>query len=438
MNRKFFQVFVLVFLTASCIIIIQPVKASEDSWTTKASMPTARFSFGVASVNGKIYAIGGAVSTQSGTLLGNNEEYDQSTDTWYEKAPLPTPTYGCAVASYGNQIYVFCGQIKGGNGLEVDTNATKVYDIVTDRWVTKAPIPTARSLLEANVVGAKIYLIGGDVNGTFNEVYDPATDTWSTKASMPTAAYAYASGVVDNKIYVISDRTQIYDPQTDTWSFGAPIPVAVAGAGSAVITDVGTAIAIYVIGGEVDIFSPQNLTQAYFPENNSWGFGASLPEPTSRLCVATLNNVLYAIGGTRAVMHQGITDNLQYKPGPISFVTTPSPTPSPTIPEVSWLAIVPLLISLFTAAVIIRLKKEGLRTKRCQIIEAKNRKRIRQPTPLIFVKKVLYNNLLSQNLSLSSYATSKQGVSSTVFIFANKFAYTCQFTFYNSSKWHWR
>ncbi len=357
MNRNFFQVFVLVFLTASCIIIIQPVKASEDSWTSKAPMPTARFSFGVASVNGKIYAIGGAVSTQSGTLLGNNEEYDPITDTWYEKARLPTPTYGCAVASYGNQIYVFGGQIKGDNGLEVETNGTKVYDIVTDRWVTKAPMPTARSFLQANVVGGKIYLIGGDVNGTFNEVYDPATDKWSTKASIPTAAYAYASGVVDNKIYVISNLTQIYDPQTDVWSLGAPIPVSVGGAGSAVIKGVGTTIAIYVIGGEVDIFSPQNLTQAYFPENNSWGFGASLPKPTSRLCAAALNNVLYAIGGTRAAMHQGLTDNLQCTPGPISFITTPSPKPSPTIPELSSLVIVPLLLSLFSTVMILRHRK---------------------------------------------------------------------------------
>jgi N-acetylneuraminic acid mutarotase len=358
MNRNFFQVFVLVFLTASCIIIIQPVKASEDSWTTKAPMPTARFSFGAASANGKIYTIGGAVSTQSGILLANNEEYDPITDTWYEKTPLSTPTYGCAVASYGNQIYVFGGQIKGDNGLEVDTNATKVYDIVTDTWLTKAPMPTARSLLQANVVGGKIYLIGGDINGTFNQVYDPAKDKWSTKASMPTAAYAYASGVVDNKIYVISNLTQIYDPKTDVWSLGAPIPVAVGGAGSSVITGDSTTIAIYVIGGEVDIFSPQNSTQAYFPENNSWGFGASLPEPTSRSCVVALNNVLYVIGGTRAVMHQGITDNLQYTPGPISFVTTTSPKRSPTIPELSWLVIVPLFLGLISIAAILRQRKQ--------------------------------------------------------------------------------
>jgi N-acetylneuraminic acid mutarotase len=360
MKRNFGLAFVLFVLISSFLIVIQPVKASEDSWIAKAPMLTARFSFGIAVANGALYAIGGALSTQTGTLLASNEEYEPITDTWYEKTPLPTPTYACAVATYENQIYVFGGQIKGNNGLEVNTNSTKVYDILTDKWISKAPMPTARSLLQANVVDGKIYLIGGDVGGTSNEVYDPAKDTWSSKASMPYAAYAYACGIVDKKIYVISSLTQIYDTQTDTWSLGAAIPVAVAAAGSAVITASDNTTVIYVVGGETDIFSPQAIVQIYLPEKNSWGFGASLPLPTSRLCVASLNNLLYAVGGTRAVMHQGITDNLQCSPGQVSFIAPPSslspspsaslspnqpfPTPSPTIPELSSLSALFLLI----------------------------------------------------------------------------------------------
>ncbi len=51
-------VLVLVFLTVSCIIIIQPAKASADSWVTKAPMPSANAGGGAVAVNGEIYVIG--------------------------------------------------------------------------------------------------------------------------------------------------------------------------------------------------------------------------------------------------------------------------------------------------------------------------------------------------------------------------------------------
>jgi hypothetical protein len=84
---------------------------------------------------------------------------------------------------------VFGGAVDNNDTL---TNVTLVYDLSTDSWVTKAPIPIARNLIQANVVEGKIYLIGGYPYpyATLNEVYDPATDTWTTKASMPIPAIA--------------------------------------------------------------------------------------------------------------------------------------------------------------------------------------------------------------------------------------------------------
>jgi N-acetylneuraminic acid mutarotase len=171
-------------------------------------------------------------------------------------------------------------------------------------------------LFQANVVDDKIYLMGGYGNQTVNEVYDTKTDTWTTKSSVPTGVVSYASAVVDNKIILIAgtttNLTQIYDPQTDTWSFGASVPVAVSGAGVATVTYSDDTTAVCVVGGETDVFSPLNVTQIYFPQNNSWKTGPSLPQVNSRLSVANVDNSLYALGGTRAVIHQGLAENLQY------------------------------------------------------------------------------------------------------------------------------
>jgi N-acetylneuraminic acid mutarotase len=370
MNRSVSLVLVLVFLTASCIVIIQPLKASGDSWEARAPMPTARFSFGVAVANGKIYAIGGAVNSSS-ALLAVNEEYDPILNKWTEKAPMPTPRYGFATVAYDNKIYVFGGGIDNNSTL---TDETLVYDPKTDGWVAKAPMPLARMLCQANVVKGEIYLIGGYPypNATLNEAYDPATDTWTTKAPIPIPAIACASAVVDDEIYVISGAnfenatsplsaltsTQVYDPKTDTWSSGAPIPTPLDSAGVGVITDADGRKAIYVVGGETDIFSPQSIVQIYFPQNNSWNIGSSLPIPRSRLCAAVANNELYAIGGTRTIGHQGLSGNEQYTLPEI--VPNSSPSPSPSITEFpSWIILSVLAIAMLLAFISVRFRKKA-------------------------------------------------------------------------------
>ena len=104
---------------------------------------------------------------------------------------------------------------------------------------TKASMSTPRCSLSANVVDGKIYLIGGDAQGSsttttvnINEVYDPSTDSWTSASAIPSAVDNYASAVAYDRIYVIGgsygnevsgeNLNQIYDPETNTWSQGAP------------------------------------------------------------------------------------------------------------------------------------------------------------------------------------------------------------------------
>jgi N-acetylneuraminic acid mutarotase len=337
MSKTVVLVFVLVLLTASCTVAFMPVWVSADavadSWVSKTPMHEARGSLGVAVVNGKIYAIGGSVKTQTGPFgyigqVGTNEEYDPATDTWVFKAQMPTARSGFAIAAYQGKIYCIGGYLENRS----KTGVNEVYDPATDTWETKTSMPTARWLLQANVVNGKIYLVSGSGGGTVNEVYDPATDSWTTGA--PTEAFYAASTVVDNEIYIISDnRTQIYNPETDTWRIAAQPPPHLVQGAAAATTGVLATRRIYVMGVTQLIFygdPPPCLTQVYDPASDSWTSATSMPTNRANFGVAVINDTIYTIGGhthdTFGFIYPSAV-NEQYTP--IGY-GTPDPTPSPS------------------------------------------------------------------------------------------------------------
>ncbi len=286
----------VVFILSVFLFLAEPVCSSsvtlEDSWVEKASMPTSRGLLGVASVNGKIYAIGGNGPN------GINEEFDPIANNWTTKEPMPVPEQSFAIAAVQNKIYCIGGLPTGAEG------RNQVYDPATDSWENKAPLPVARTVLQANVVEGKIYLIGGyDPNTPYNVrhnltnityVYDPVGDIWATKASMPNMVPS-VSAVVDNKIYFInSNATQIYNPKTDMWSIGTSPLRSISGEGEsavAITATTGTMAPklIYVYDGY--------YLQVYNPANNSWSLGANPHLNRQYGAMTVLNDTIYLIGG---------------------------------------------------------------------------------------------------------------------------------------------
>ena len=333
-------------------------ETTENSWTTKQPMPTARIGLGVAVVNGKIYAIGGS---NLYTWYNTNEEYDPATNTWTTKKPMPTARSDFGIAVYQNKIYV----IGGETGFSDYTWANEVYDPLTDTWETKTHMPSARAYLDANVVNGKIYLIGGLASPYYpwptsdkNDVYDPATDSWTSKALIPTADQGYASAVANNKIYVIGggafvnpiDHNQIYDPETDTWSYGAPLPTDVYRAAAGATTGVMAPKRIYVIGGYTSGYT--NLTQVYDPERDIWTTGTPMPTPRSSFGVAVINDVLYAIGGRYG--DNILAVNEQYTP--FGYGTFPPPDTTPPFP-ITWIVATTAIIAIGGAALLVYFAK---------------------------------------------------------------------------------
>jgi N-acetylneuraminic acid mutarotase len=346
---------VLFFLMGLCAAEVKSASAfAEDSWMSLAPMPTARSMSGVAMVDGKIYAIGGISGTQN--ILGTNEVYDPKTNTWSSKTPMSTPRCSFGIAVFQNKIYCIGGATTiRSDGYVTDVN--EVYDPSTDTWENRTSMPNPRSDLEANTIGDKIYLIGGQGRPdprmfivknytSLNEVYDPATDSWTTKTPIPNATAYYASAMVDDKIYVMGGEgrsgsgiwylNQVYDAKTDSWSLAAPVPGTILnGAVAGATTGVNASKLIYVIGGYFGITDPSkpyNYTnQVYNPKNNSWSFATYMPIKNYHYSVAVFNDMLYVIGGSSLTNTVPYAYNLQYIP--IGYGTpdtsTPSPSPEP-------------------------------------------------------------------------------------------------------------
>jgi len=247
--------------------------AAEDTWTKKADMPTARGYLATAVVNGRIYAIGGAYGSTSGSSAV--EEYDPSTDTWTRKANMPQARSGFSTSVIDGKIYVIGGgaspygalrssiytydpeimpipraglsanivdgKIIGGSSgnLSTGSKTVEVYDPDENNWTRKADMPTARFDHRASVVDRKIYVIGGTTGSpswagvSVVEVYDPANDSWTRKANMPTPRWGFAISEVDGKIYAIGGASapswfstvEQYNPATNTWITKTPMSI---------------------------------------------------------------------------------------------------------------------------------------------------------------------------------------------------------------------
>ncbi len=271
-------------------------------WNPKAELPNQIYSGSAVTCQDTIYFIGGQKDIGSGNYIASNMvfQYNLAMDEWVEKPSMPTARFNAAVASVDAKIYVI-----GGDSFLVNN---EMYDPTTEAWQTLAPMPTARQHIKAAVLNSKIYIIGGLKSwsqvSSKNEVYDPLTNTWEEMAPIPTPKHNYATVVYNDKIYLFGGSTQnggnvwvqtstveVYDPATNTWDTSVSLPSVRFNPGIGLINN-----KIIITGGisgneaisDVDIFDPVS---------NAWSNGTSFPMPNVAMGSTTLSNKIYIIGG---------------------------------------------------------------------------------------------------------------------------------------------
>ena len=295
-------------------------------WFYKRELPSPRYGFGTAVVNGKIYVIGG---TDGANYMNEVLEYDPLWDTWTRKADMPTARSDLAVTAWNNKIYA----IGGKSSFDIfDKN--EVYDPSSDTWTNLAPEPSASYGITAHAVNGKILVLGGkhvsEIYGLryFGGVveYNIATDAWwdttyyrifydslnvdsiiwidtiysQVKSLLPNANCNNCSAVYNNLIYVMGGAgltglllptMDVYHPANNTWSTAsnmlgpANFPAATVANGF-----------IYVIGG----YSLGYLRRVrkYDPATNTWAVRGDMQEYRASFGAAFVNDCIYAIGGT--------------------------------------------------------------------------------------------------------------------------------------------
>ncbi|GAA4013427.1 hypothetical protein GCM10022408_28110 [Hymenobacter fastidiosus] len=218
---------------------------------------------------------------------------------WNAVASIPVARAQHAAEVVGNKIYVWGGYVDGGS---VPISSMSIYDVATNTWSAGANCPIS-TRGQAHAVGANGLLYsmsGASANGALCSSYNPATNTWAAIANIPTPVWeARALTGLDGKIYVLGGEgndsgLQIYNPTTNTWSTGATMPTG-SKAGTAAIDNNGR---LHVIGGVNAGYGLINPHNVYTPATNTWTTAAAMPAARAQAgSVLGSDGQIYVVGG---------------------------------------------------------------------------------------------------------------------------------------------
>jgi N-acetylneuraminic acid mutarotase len=230
-----------------------------------------------------------------------------ASNTWATRRQLPFPLSAVKAGRINNIIYVVGGVNAWGG-----PRPTLAYDVSTDSWTNRQPLPSVRDGINGvTLIKGKLYVTGGsNSSGQLTRtlfVYDPATNTWARRAELPQPAGCGSQGEIGGLLYVYAGCTDIQDPEgpvpgshnlfrynpaTNRWVTLPPPPIGHEHGFGAALGN-----RFYVGGGWYD-HAPTGRMHAYDPATNTWAdrAGAPGPGPTSA-AFNVLGGKLYVAGG---------------------------------------------------------------------------------------------------------------------------------------------
>ena len=291
---------VLMGCITSSVAAQSPSRSTTMTWAPRAPMPTQRLEMASASLDGRVFVIGGLSAT--GATLDTVEVYDPATDAWTEGPAHPVPIHHPMAAVLDGVLYVAGGYGPSGAATR------RVHRLGPDGWEPVARLPLARAAGTMVALGGRLLIAGGiDLSGDIGRemlAYDPGADAWAVVDGPPTPREHLGGAVADGRFVTVGGRVarqqlgtvEAWDPATGVWGTLAEMPTPRAGLG---VT--GTcAGGLVAIGGE-DIRGVDDRTfpevEAWDPVTGAWSSWVPLPEGRHGVAVVSAGPVVLVIGG---------------------------------------------------------------------------------------------------------------------------------------------
>jgi N-acetylneuraminic acid mutarotase len=320
MKSKIAGLGILIGCLATAFTIIT---GSDGSWQilkTK-NKADARAECGFATVNGKLYLIGGDNPAMPVQVL------DPSTLTWSKKAMAPVIMHHFEPVVAGDKVYVLDAFADRNYPNQIPLANVYSYDTQKDVWNKEAAIPADRRRGGAGAAAykGKLYIVNGiqhgHSSGTTNmfDEYDPTTQRWTALPDAPHIRDHSQATVVGDKLYAVGGRNtslhdadnfmsffdkvvlevDCYDFKTGKWTtLNARLPM---GSGGGTLVNFNNKL--YYMGGERATATtpnrPQKDVYCLDPANpQKWMPVANLNLARNGTSATVLNGKIYLAGGS--------------------------------------------------------------------------------------------------------------------------------------------
>ncbi len=289
---------------------------AQDSWRELPDMPVGKWEAGTTVLDGKFYLFGGY--TQGVRSSKISHVFDPKDGSWTQIQDMPSSISHINAVLDGRTVW-FAGGFKDGYKGHTIAEVWN-YDFDKDRYTAAPLLPETRGGGGLAVVGRKLHFMGGlkadrDTDSADHWVLDldewaKGSAEWTDAAPLPGPRNQFATQVLGGKIYAMGGqlnhdsrqldqaRVDIYDPETDSWSSGPPLPKGHSHAEGGTFVHDGR---VYMVGGHT---TPEGGTKAMeadilsFAPGGEWEVVAELPMALSSPGATIIDGKLYVCGGS--------------------------------------------------------------------------------------------------------------------------------------------
>jgi len=189
--------------------VVWKYNPNNDTWTKGPNLPSARGAGGAGIVGRTLYFFGGSNASRSSDETETWAlDLDDSNASWQDKQDLPKGRNHFGYATVNGKIYVIGGQV-GLEGKAVNQNVVNMYDPETNQWSQVASLPRILSHFHSTTDVYKnryILIAGGEQphNTAIRDVYlfDTVTNDWSKLTSLPDDRRAASGAIIGDTYFV--------------------------------------------------------------------------------------------------------------------------------------------------------------------------------------------------------------------------------------------